>query len=1629
MRLTLTPAFFNQHASPLLHYFQQPELAQINSGQLLQSVLLKIVDPPIFWDAFQKAFLDDVLTLGGQKAFGWLLLQLVSLPLESSAPYREEYSLNQNLPRLLSSGDIDLRTLGQKIKHATEALKSDPSALAAGAAGSTPGGRHDNDFLDFRQISIVPTPDEVQSKEPASIRSSDFLRDPSTEPTRVASHLDNQFRLLREDMLYDLREELQLALGNRKRSRGTKISGLQVIGLYLQESQPRGKNIRRVKCGLQLECEEDLDIFQGVSPERREKHIRDERYFLRHQSLACLQVENEIIAFVTINRDTALLAQPEPIIAVQLEGDEGLMKVLRKIKKSDNLTLIQIDTALFAYEFVLKALQQAPSLPLSEEILLWKPDSVPQELDLSEQPTPVVNTLLLDPHCNLKSLLQTKDDIHLDASQSQSLLVGLVQRVSLIQGPPGTGKSFIGALMAKAIHDYTNQTILVVCFTNHALDDILSSLLDIGIPVSSMVRLGGKSTPKTEPLMLKRQANTGSRHRTDWQAIDAAKLLLNDLDEKLTSSFAEYMTKGTTLNDILDHLEFEDSDYFFTFTVPEGEDGMEIVGNKGRAIGQTYLLERWLKGQDAGIFSLSENVQLESGIWDMGPAERRAKYQEWGDALETEQVQGLHAAIKSYNKQFENLEQAFASNDISVLRGKRIIGCTTTAAAKYGFSIHAAAPNVVLVEEAGEILESHILTALGPKLSQLILIGDHKQLRPKVNNYELTVEKKKGYDLNRSLFERLILSGYPHQTLTKQHRMRPEISDLIRQLTYPELQDAPRTQNHPNVTGVQDNIVFISHFHHESNHNQLADKKDMASKTSKENHFEVDMVLKIVKYLGQQGYGTDNLVVLTPYLGQLHRLRDALKNDNDPLLIDLDSYELVKAGLLSPATAKVNKKPIHLSTIDNYQGEESDIVIISLTRSNDNNDIGFMYSPERLNVLLSRARNGLIMIGNPSTFKNSSKGKEIWTKLFSMLTEGKHIYEGLPVYCSRHPDRKQILCKAEDFDENCPEGGCIEPCGAMLNCQVHTCAARCHNIVDHSKIPCEELVSGKCLWGHSLTRRCHELSVPDACKICDSKDKSIRKKQLADLKERERNEAAERKHLQEMAEIDAEIDKEQRQKKEEKEAEKREQAILQRRADLAALKGRVGSMSTSQNVESTQTKPLQRPSSEILDNLTSFASGSGYSNARPQAQPVPSGSNRLPPSIQFSKEAPSPAESEWQRQKSLEGAFSPPIDEVMGMVGLESVKYQILAIKAKIDTCKRQNSSLAKERFNISFLGNPGTGKTTVARHYSTFLSSVGVIPGKGFFETTGSRLGYKGVQGAEKMLKDVLKAGGGTIFIDEAYQLTNGNSASGPQVLDFLLAEMENNVGKIVFIVAGYSKEMETFFEHNPGLQSRVPYKIKFDDYTDEELMDMFENLIASTYQYQMQIEDGCRGLYCRVAIRRIGRRRNAPGFGNARDLQIFFAKVRERQATRLNEERREGKRPNDFLFAKEDLIGPDPSIAIKKSKAWGKLQSMIGLKSVKESVSNIVDSIQENYQRELDEVKPLAFSLNRVFLGPPGTGKTTVAGLYGQILADLGLLSKGEVVVKNPADFVGAVLGETEKKTKGILGNALGKVLVIDE
>lgn len=302
------------------------------------------------------------------------------------------------------------------------------------------------------------------------------------------------------------------------------------------------------------------------------------------------------------------------------------------------------------------------------------------------------------------------------------------------------------------------------------------------------------------------------------------------------------------------------------------------------------------------------------------------------------------------------------------------------------------------------------------------------------------------------------------------------------------------------------------------------------------------------------------------------------------------------------------------------------------------------------------------------------------------------------------------------------------------------------------------------------------------------------------------------------------------------------------------------------------------------------------------------------------------------------------------------------------------------------------TGKTTVARLYAKFLCKVGALPGDHFIETSGSGLANDGVNACKKHIEEILNSGGGVFFIDEAYQLVSGNSSGGKAVLDYLLAEIENLTGKVAFVLAGYNKQMEAFFAHNPGIPSRIPIEMEFKDYEDEELLRILGYTINKKYNGAMKVEDGMLGLYARIVARRIGRGRGREGFGNAREVQNRLAIITERQAKRLKRERRRGGKPDDNLLTKKDLIGPEPEVALKGNPSWAKLQKMIGLEAVKQSVKVLLDTLQFNYQRELEEKPIIEYSLNRCFIGSPGTGKTTVAKLYGKILADLGMLSNGE-------------------------------------
>ena len=266
------------------------------------------------------------------------------------------------------------------------------------------------------------------------------------------------------------------------------------------------------------------------------------------------------------------------------------------------------------------------------------------------------------------------------------------------------------------------------------------------------------------------------------------------------------------------------------------------------------------------------------------------------------------------------------------------------------------------------------------------------------------------------------------------------------------------------------------------------------------------MVVAIVKYLRQQGYSPSNMVVLTPYLGQLLKLQEALSADQKVLVGDLDFAEAKKhlddiAGFTIGGAAAQTEQCVRVATIDNYQGEEADIIIVSLVRSNRENSIGFLQEPERVNVMLSRARLCEIVIGNTEVLQSARRarrsaselsGGPLWEAILSHLFERDGVFGGFPAVCQTHKSQATLV-NPGDFAKHCPEGGCNLPCSKALPGCWHTCPRRCH--VGDCDVKCIEPVEAMCARElHEVLRTCS--GAPPKCNrqvpwTCDGKEGAV----------------------------------------------------------------------------------------------------------------------------------------------------------------------------------------------------------------------------------------------------------------------------------------------------------------------------------------------------------------------------------------------------------------------------------------------------------------------------------------------------------------------------------------------------------
>ena len=375
------------------------------------------------------------------------------------------------------------------------------------------------------------------------------------------------------------------------------------------------------------------------------------------------------------------------------------------------------------------------------------------------------------------------------------------------------------------------------------------------------------------------------------------------------------------------------------------------------------------------------------------------------------------------------------------LEEAEIIGMTTTGAAKYQHILHLVKPRIVIVEEAAEVLESHIVSSLNAGTQHLILIGDHKQLRPKPNEYDLA----KRHHLDISLFERLLGNGLPHATLLIQHRMRPEIARLVCPHIYNDLHNHPDVEMYGNVKGFKQNLYFFCH--------ERPEKEDTHI-LSHSNEFEADFVAALCHHLLKQDYKPAQITILTAYSGQLLKVRTKMPKN---------IFEGVR-----------------ITNVDNFQGEENDIIILTLVRSNSEGRVGFLKECNRVCVALSRAKVGFYCFGN---FKMLRKEVPIWDTILSDMEKRNSVGSAFRIFCQNHPENEFEVKHPMDFVKFAPEGGCKEQCKHRLECG-HSCARLCHNTDPkheyyQCKKPCQRLCKRE---EHYCSSLCYE-ECPPCCKI------------------------------------------------------------------------------------------------------------------------------------------------------------------------------------------------------------------------------------------------------------------------------------------------------------------------------------------------------------------------------------------------------------------------------------------------------------------------------------------------------------------------------------------------------------------
>ncbi|RIA83764.1 P-loop containing nucleoside triphosphate hydrolase protein [Glomus cerebriforme] len=920
----------------------------------------------------------------------------------------------------------------------------------------------------FRRIPIIPTEEEMLAPPPKDLPIN-IIDEPYDSHEE---YLETHYKLLREDCISPLREGIRL-LQTQPEELNSNLRIYEKINLV----------------GISLASMGIVHRISFMIKHSERVHWATNKRLLPGTLVVFSKDNFKTMKFGTVvNRPLELLKK-----VYDLQVDVHF-RLDAEFEWSEGYVMVEATSSYFeAYRHILKVLQELDpeKLPFKEHIIgLDQKIDVPKYLQTQRPDYKFEN----DIRCDIMEEWPTVEKISpgLHSSQYDALKRMLTCRLALIQGPPGTGKTYMGLKAVKILLENlenlkgpTIGPIVIACQTNHALDQFLEGIQEFE---ENIIRLGSRSrSNKIKPYTLYnivqdlKLSDPSSLRNRDigplFKKRDDIKSKIIKLCKEIRNPFVKYdfIKKQCLTNDQLSSLKRDDwfggedtnskknyirewlEDSIATTTSKQNdmdfqvtqlisqdsgnqmEDEDEITEEEIQDVEADYAdyheTDDILKNADFEKLRSEECIRLntsirddqineyesEEDLWEIPLEIRAAMHNRWRRKRLKEVYIELKNLCEQYSKISDKIKTERIRENLSIVKSARVIGMTTTAAAKNHELLVNLKPKIMIIEEAAETLEAHIVAALTPATEHLILIGDHQQLRPSVSVHELESHK-----LNVSLFERLV-KFLPFCQLTEQRRMRPEIRRLLTPIYKDELTDHEDVNKYPDVPGFYDNLFFFDHIEEEAYE---------PDSTSKINDFEARMCAKFANYLVKGRVSAKRITILSMYSGQRKLICKYLKED-------------------FRKTPELNQ--IRVSSVDGFQGEQNDIILLSLVRSREQprSSIGFLGISNRVCVALSRAKHGLYIFGNASQLKNRS---DLWKSVLDILEKAGLCGQTINLCCQKHSNKEGGPASMEITvvaDYNCipPEGGCSRWCGEVMGCG-HVCPSKCH-MYPHNETTCQ----------------------------------------------------------------------------------------------------------------------------------------------------------------------------------------------------------------------------------------------------------------------------------------------------------------------------------------------------------------------------------------------------------------------------------------------------------------------------------------------------------------------------------------------------------------------------------------------